>query len=339
MEIVFNRLFKIDVDTQLTTQEQFQEHDNLDNYIMDLLEKVTKEEGDRQYKFEEGSTTIKSILDNIIHGDDYDNYCDLLAKRLLQEETTAQGKYGHLHDIQKGMLIVSYVQMTPTENKIIISKADYDTFIEEITGQIRSGLPLKKKIFKAFVVNVSRNDVAKMVTYDVNATVSKYWWKEFLELDVIRGNEENTKNAFDAIEKAILKPIKKKYKSDYLHLWNATVAYFRGEGEFNIAHYRDEIIGSYQPYDNKLKILDLKALCNGLPEKKNFDNRFDKVPRVVDKRFKNVLPLTNEIDLVLKHDVANIKKTIKSAIDEDGKYIMIRSDSGYDFARKHENNE
>ncbi|BBE16281.1 hypothetical protein AQPE_0418 [Aquipluma nitroreducens] len=334
MEIIFNRLYKIDVDTQSAAQEQFQEHDNLDNYIMDLLEKVTEEEGDRLYKYEEGSTTIKSILDDIIQGDNYDNYCSLLASRLLQEETVAQERYGHLHDIQKGMLIVSYVQMTATENKIIISKADYDTFIEEITGQIKSGLPLKKKIFKAFVANVSRGNVSKMVTYDMNAKVSKYWWKEFLELSVIRGDIENMETAFNAIQSDILNPLKKKYESDYIHLWNASIAYFRATGEFNLNHYRDEIIGNYVPFNNDIAIESLKEKCNKLPQKYGFDVRFEKVPSVISKKTEKTLVLSEEIELVMKHDVANLRKTFKPYEDEDGKYIMIQSEKGYNFAQK-----
>jgi len=149
---------------------------------------------------------------------------------------------------------------------------------------------------------------------------------------VIRNDDENTKIAFDSIEKIILNPIKGKYKQDYLLLWNATIAYFRGEGEFDISHYRDVVIGDFVPLDKNLKIKDIKKKITELPTKSGFDNKFTKQPNLIHKRFKNVLPLTNEIELVLKHDIANPKKTFKKHEDADGKYIMIRSDKGYDYA-------
>ena len=69
-----------------------------------------------------------------------------------------------------------------------------------------------------------------------------------------------------------------------------------------------------------------------------FDSRFNKIPKVVNKRFKKTITLTNEISLVLLHDVPNIKKTFKSHEDVDGKYLMIRSDIGYNYAKKIEEN-
>lgn len=334
LEIKFSNLYKIDVENQTVTLEQFQENDNLNLYVMDLLQKVTDEIGDREYKFQEGARTIQGALTKIINEEEIEDACQLIAKRLLQEETTAQERYGHLHDIQKGMLIISHVKMTGVESKIIISKADYNTFLEEMSGEIKSGLPLKKKIFKSFIANLTNGVISKIVTYDVNAKVSKYWWQEFLELSVVVKDEENTIRAFNAIEKSILEPLKKKSKSDYLHLWNATVAYFRGEGEFLLSHYRDNVLGVYVPYKSDVKIEDLKKKCNELPGKFEFDHRFEKTPNAVNKRFKKTIELSNAIDLVIKHDIANLSGTFKPKIEGGRKYIMIRSDEGYEYAQK-----
>jgi len=177
-----------------------------------------------------------------------------------------------------------------------------------------------------------------MVTFDVNAKVAQYWWKEFLELDVVVQDEENTKLAFKAIENKILRPIEKKYKSDFLYLWNTTIAYFRGEGEFSLEHYRDEVIGNYQPFHSDLDMENLKLKCNDLPQSFGFDLRFNKVPGIVKNRFKKELKLSDEIKLLILHDVADPSKTFKAKEDVDGKYIMIRSDLGYEFAKKNEIN-
>ena len=49
-----------------------------------------------------------------------------------------------------------------------------------------------------------------------------------------------------------------------------------------------------------------------------------KTPRVVTDKFKDVIPLTNEIELKLKQDILNIERIIKPHKDEQGnRYIMV----------------
>ena len=337
MEPIFNALFKIDISSDEVSLQQFQDNDNLNSYILELLTNVASETGDREFEFAEESLTMRTLLENIIADNERDSACETIAKRLLAKEIDAQKIIERLKkEIHKGMLIISFVKMTETEKKIIISKADYNEFIEEVSGNKKSGLPIKKKIFKAFIANVSLQNgteiITNLFTYDSNAVIASYWWKEFLELKTIRNDDENTKIAFSAIEKAVLIPIKEKYKQDYLLLWNATIAYFRGEGEFDLIHYRDVVIGDYIPFDKDLKIKDIKKRITELPTKAGFDIKFKKNPSLITNRFKNVLSLTTEINLVLMHDIANPKKTFKKHEDADGKYLMIRSDKGYEFA-------
>ena len=336
---IFTQLYKIDRENNTYSKENFENIEHVYNYINVLLEKLADEEGERQYNFQAGAITIKSSIDCFIRGELIDEKCELIAKRLLAVDIAAQQKHGHLGiEVQKGMLIISFVEMTDTAKKIIISKADYNVFIEETSGELKEVLPQKKKIFKSFIANVTKDidgieSVTKLVTYDSNKKVSEYWWDDFLELDVIVSDKINTQRAFDAIEKDILKPIEKDHRQDFLYLWNATIAYFRSEGEFNLSHFKDVIIGTYQPFDENLKINDLKNKVTTLPVKYEFDNRFEKRPNEITKRFKKTIKLTGEIDLVLKHDIPHIQQTFKIYDDLDGKYIMIRSEEGYKYAQ------
>lgn len=345
MRIIYHCFYKVDITTQEVQLQQFDEDGNVNNYIMELLQNVSDSEGDREYLFEENSLTMKTYLNRIINDEDRGTTSENIANRLLQEENKAQQRIAHLQkQIQKGILIISYVEMTDTEHKIILSKADYNEFIEEMTGNIKSGLPTKKKIFKSFIANVTITDeekeITKLVTYDSNATKAAYWSKEFLELVEIRDDEKNTLAAYNAIKKDIIEPLKKKHKSDYLCLWNATVAYFRGEGDFHLVHYRDNIIGNYLPMDTTLKLDDVKTKIDKLPSKYKFDSVFTKKPNVVKEKFKNTIKLSSEIDLVIKHDVANPKKMFVPYIDDEGKkYIAIQSEEGYQYAQNQQPNE
>jgi hypothetical protein len=339
MDIVFNKLYKIDIaSNEVIEKPEYQNLDNFKKYIQNILEYISTKLPDRYYNFKSEYTEVRNLINNILFNNEYDVSCKSISNRLLDKEKIAQESLNKKKlkiDIQKGMLIVSLVRMTDEAKKLIILKVDYDEFISEITGEIVTGLSIRRQVYKSFICELNNeNEIINRSVFDSNHSVSVYWWKEFLELDVVITDEENTKNAFDAIEKDILLPIKKKHKQDYLLLWNTSVAYFRSEGEFNLSHYREEIIGKYIPFDESIDINDLKIKVDKLSAKYKFDQRFDKVPSEIHKRFKNTLNLTPEIDLILKHDVANPKKTFKSYEDVDGKYLMIRSDEGYKYAEK-----
>jgi hypothetical protein len=344
MEIIFSKLYKVDISEQQPTERpDYQNIENFKKYIHGMLEQISTKSTDRFYKFRSDYTEVRTLINNILVNNEYDDSSKAIACRLLSKEREAQTdldkkKLGK--EILKGMLILSLVKMTDEARKLIIFKVDYDEFLSEMTGDIVTGLSIRKKVYKALICELNNsNEILNTAIYDTNTPVSIYWWKKFLELEVVITDEENTKTAFDAIEKDVLNPIRKKYKEDYLHLWNTTIAYFRSDGEFSIATYRDDVIGHYMPFDQNLDIAELKSKINKLPAKHKFDNRFNKTPSEIHKRFKNTLHLTNEIDLIIKHDIANIKKTIRPFEDVQGKYIMILSPEGFQYAQNQQENK
>ncbi|WP_024466637.1 nucleoid-associated protein [Treponema pedis] len=338
MEVIFYNLLKVDNEENTVSIESFANKQNIQNYIWDLITNCVDTKGDREYIFDPNLQTTKTHIDNIIQDNNRDDVCKLLAEKLLSVENDTKEKIAHLEkEIPKGILMISFTKMTDTEYKLIITKADYTEFLEELSGEKKSGLPTKKKIFKSFIMNVScfdgKFEYAKILTYDANSKKATYWWKTFLELSEVRDDVKNTKTAYDAIKKDIIEPLRRKHKQDYLCLRNATIAYFRAEGDFDIDHYRDAIIGNYKPFDNSLNIEDIKIKIEKLPQKYDFDNSFQKTPTVITDRFKDTIFLTEGIELKLMQDILDINRVIKPHRDDEGKeYIMILSTDGYQYA-------
>lgn len=339
MNVIYYKLLKVDNVANIVTVENFANEQNIHDYIWELVTNCADSDGDREYCFEPTLLTMQNHVNRIILDDNRDDVCVQIATKLLVVENNTKEQIAHLNkDIPKGVLMISYVEMTETEYKIVITKADFTEFLEELTGDKKSGLPTKKKIFKSFIMNITMvddsYDIGKIVTYDSNtSTKAVYWWKIFLELKEVRDDEKNTLTAYQAIKKDILEPIRKKHPEDYLYLRNATIAYFRGEGEFDLVHYRDNILGNYTPVDNALKTRELKSKVDKLPEKHKFDSVFQKKTDVVRDKFKDVIKLTDEIELKIKQDIINIKRVIKPHTDGEGRqYVMILSPEGYKFA-------
>ncbi|MBK9419443.1 MAG: nucleoid-associated protein [Flavobacteriales bacterium] len=191
-------------------------------------------------------------------------------------------------------------------------------------------------MFKAFsCCFTDAEEIIDVKVFDTNPTLSKYWWEQFLELEKVHSDEDNTENAFEAIDKTVMSQLKRAHPQDYTHLRNSCVRYFRSKATFEMQNFLDEAIGDYEPYDPKLKIEDVKKQVRELPTRnarKPFDEQFTIVKDRVKARFLTTIKLTEQIDLKLKEDVPDIDHVITAYQDSDGtKYVRIRSEVGYQY--------
>lgn len=340
----FCKLYKIDISQNEYKKESFDKTNNINNYIIEIIDKILDKEGDREYEFEETLMTTKNCLEKLIKQSDekyIEQECNNLAAKLLKVENDTQIKIQQLgSEIQKGVLLIARKYLNNNKIKIIIAKADYLDFLKETSGEKTSGLPIKKRIFKSFILDCTfENNLIfynRMTTFDSNTTLANYWWKNFLELRELRSDEDNTKIAFDSINNKILEQVKKNSKPDYLILWNTTLKYFKSAGEFDINYYAETVIGSYVPSGN-IKIETLKNKILELPKTSHFDNKFQKIPTKIRKRIKTEVKLTNEIDLIIKDDIPNLDQTIKPHEENGKKYLMIQTEEGYQYAERLKN--
>lgn len=338
MDIEYLKLIKIDHENDCVQSEPLNDDGNVKKYVMDIIGQITENAGERRYKFKDNELTMRTWIGDIVQNNEREARAMDIAKRLLEKEENAQQRYHNITDIQKGILLIAYCKMTDAEYKLIICKADYSEFIEETSGEKKNGLPTKKKIFKSYAANITINagtySYSDMVTFDVNAKQTKYWYDEFLDLKVLHDDSENTEKTFNYLKSKILNPIRKQSKSDYLVLWNSTVAYMRCQGEFSMDYYADNILATYHPVCNDLHMSEIAEKAKALPGQYNFDSRFQKVPSKIQAKIKNEIKLTDDIELVLKNNIPNLSRTIKPYEENGQKYIMVRSEDGYNYAEQ-----
>jgi len=131
MDVIFNRFYKIDISTKLATRQISFENGNVTTYVLELLDYISKTNGDREYLFDDTRLTMRTYVDKLISDIDREDTCENIARMLLDIEIDAQQNIQKLgKEIQRGILIISIVQMTDTDMKVIISKSDYTEFIE-----------------------------------------------------------------------------------------------------------------------------------------------------------------------------------------------------------------
>lgn len=339
MDIIFNCLFKIDIEGNTVTQLPMPAgQTDLKSYIVTLLDKILVDPNEKGFEFQSDTAEIRTLIGNIVAVQnqnlaEYTVHSTAIAERLLRKEIESQEKTNLKVSLLKGIVVISFVKFDNDIQKVIISKADYDDFLDAATYVNRTGFPLKKRIYKAFIAEVdNQQEVKKVAVFDTNSVFTVYWWRDFLELREVHTDEYNTEKVFNTIEMKVLDPLKKKYKRDYVSLWNATVHYFRVKPEFTIEGYISNILTGYQPFDDDLDIPALEGKAKKALTTGKFDNRFSIVAKVISKRFKQSIALTPQIDLNLKRDIQDLKSTIKRYQEPNGKkWVMIKSDEGYEY--------
>lgn len=339
MEIIFNCLFKIDLEGSKVTQLPMPDgQTDLKSYIVTLLDKILADPNKKGFEFQSDTAEIRTLINSILgvqdqNIDEYATHSIAIADRLLRKEIESQQNTNLKVNLLKGIVVVSFVKLENGTQKVIISKADYDEFLDALTYVNRIGFPLKKKIYKAFVAEMDgRQAITDISVFDTNSVFTVYWWRDFLELKETYTDEYNTENVFDTIEMKVLDPLKKKFKSDYINLWNATVHYFRVKPAFTMEGFISDILTGYQPFNEELDINALEAKTKSAIENGKFDSQFPIIAKIISKRFKKSIALTPQIDLSLKSDIQNLKATIKRFQEPNGnKWVMIKSEEGFEY--------
>lgn len=335
MEITSLQIYRIDIQQELVDNINSSVFGvELDEYLKGLFNIVISGGSGRRFEFERESTEVRAQITRINSNEDFTDVTRNIADRLLNTEIEAQQLIDKLGiEIQKGILIQSIIYNGIT--KFIICKADYNEFIDDSSFTLKKGLPTKKKAFKAFVCDLnSENIINEILVFDTNQTDTKYWWNNFLELKKLITDEDNTLNAFEALDKGIFQKIKKDFPEDYQYLRNSAVRYFRSNEVFEMQDFLDNAIGNYDPVKENLSIVDLKNNIRELPNriKKKFDNQFNIIREKVTAKFIRNYSLTPEIELRIKSDYPD--GTIVSEEINGIKYVRIKSPEAYKYFPK-----
>lgn len=302
----------------LNTSEQ------LSLYLMRLFDDISSTNDKRKFHFRSNTTQVRSSLDKML-SENFHEAAEINAQRLLNIEKQTQERINLNIEIQKGSLFQALVK-DKDRNRIIISKADHNEYLDEADFELHTGLPWKKRVFKAIAIDFQEDlSLNSVYVYDTNYTMSKYWWQDYLELREQYTDSENTKKSLDLLDKKIFKPLERKYPLDYVVLRNMMIGFYRTEEEFNLEKFVNKI-EKYHPYDTDLPIQKMHEQVLEMPEKWGFDSRFTIEKKSISKRKKTRVKLIDGIELVIDYVAGDLTNMIAAEADDEGnKFIRIRA--------------
>lgn len=312
---------------------------SFDEYVIELIDYIKENERIRDFKTQSNQKEVISCVLSIIsekNNENFDEKTKLIANRLLNEEKEVQNQIAQMNiNVKKGSLIQALLQ--DSDNDIyyyLLAKVEHKDFVDDDDFTFKTGFYKdKKNIWKSCLFTINNIDDEIHYAKIYSDTEARYWSKRFLELEEINSDEKNTKKAFDFIDKFLNRNVKNKSIVDYFQLRNSTIVYFRTHPYFDYYSMYDEIFQCYKPYeiDSKEYNESIQKLKD-IPEDKKFDIQFAPVLSTIKAKIKKVYKVADNIEIVLKDGVENIKNIISSVQESDGsKYIKIKTNDQETF--------
>ncbi|WP_419774393.1 hypothetical protein [Halarcobacter sp.] len=358
LNIHFSTYFSIDTENKLIDRPSSKDlKNNIKRYIEEHLVNINSDDDFREYIIKKGqSTEIITCANNLLSEEDDSiklDYCEKIAKRLVNKEYEAQQKVKHLDvEVQKGGLIITYFTTKDAKSFFVITKVHFIDVLMETNFKKEKATPEKEHMLKTVIVPIIDNKISNQTienkAFITDSTKSKmslaatFWWKEFLELDAKNTDKENTDRAFNKIDAYLKDKFYKDNKLDYYSCRNSLISYMKSSPSFTFNSAIDTIVGdgSTLDYFDKFKtdteksdeikkINDEIKKLNKIKDNIIFDGSFAIDKKTIKSRMKKIIKLDNAISLSIDDEVENLRNKIVSDIDAKGKHIKIYSEDGY----------
>jgi hypothetical protein len=322
-----------DVDVKEKTCEEVELASNADGDLLKFLKKVAlntrASSSKRQASFTLNSP-VKVALDKVVNNVNRDLNSKNIAQMLLDAEVIYGIKMERLNkELKKGSLVVTIFTMG-SARLLMLSKIDFEKFLEKDTLKSTLGLPEEKALLKSCLIEIENNSMVEAILLaDSNGAIAKYWWDEFLKSKLTFTDKENTQKAFSTLEQLISK-VRNVSPDDHRDLRNNLISYFKTSNSYDNEQMIERVIGDFKPHNSEVDVEKIRKKFSEVPAKAKFDGNFEIDATEVRARAKKVYDLGNDIELITRSGTDNIYSITK---DNDS-YVAVRTQMNIDNFKK-----
>jgi adenylate cyclase class IV len=322
-----------DVDVKEETCEEVELASNADGDLLKFLKKVAlntrASSSKRQASFTLNSP-VKVALDKVVNNVNRDLNSKNIAQMLLDAEVIYGIKMERLNkELKKGSLVVTIFTMG-SARLLMLSKIDFEKFLEKDTLKSTLGLPEEKALLKSCLIEIENNSMVEAILLaDSNGAIAKYWWDEFLKSKLTFTDKENTQKAFSTLEQLISK-VRNVSPDDHRDLRNNLISYFKTSNSYDNEQMIERVIGDFKPHNSEVDVEKIRKKFSEVPAKAKFDGNFEIDATEVRARAKKVYDLGNDIELITRSGTDNIYSITK---DNDS-YVAVRTQMNIDNFKK-----
>jgi hypothetical protein len=323
-------LHDINQATGTSKRRQFSDNNDVADFVNKFVDKILETKRRRAYRFPRDTVEARTLILKV-HGNSNDERsADAIADLLAAAEKVASKKYGHLQPIQDGNLLQVYFK-DGTDEHCFMAKVDLLRVLDSTSLKYRDGLPVERYMMKACLISLTPSPACQSIwVCDSNSSIAGYWSEDFLGLEAVRNDTDNTKDSFDAIESLLVKSVKIYSLSDYRRMRSGVLGYMKNQDHVVYEDMIKTVFAAYEPDIASIDMVDLRKRLEALPEKKGFDTQFTVDKKAISRKREHSLALTDHLELTIKDDDA-IAGTIKAVKEGTKKALRIYTDEGYDY--------
>lgn len=309
----------------------------LEDFLKKLADDAVKSNNTKQFVFNANST-VEPLFQRYLAAADESTAQPIsrqIAEQLLQAEKKTSGKVAHLNKgLKKGSMVICHYTASALDC-LIVTKLDFESFLERDTYDKKQGLPEKNGVLKSCIIKVSNGKLEKEIELlDSNGTISSFWSNLFLESKPKIDDVVNTKNAFREISRTFI-GLSRTSKVDYQQLKNNLISYFSTNSSFVLDDLLDCLVGSYKPISDKVDLDDIKDKIKNLVSTKVFDGNFTIDDAEIKKNYKHTFKLDGGVTITTQQSFND--RIFKKTINGDS-YVLIKTKTGLDEIRDYPTN-
>ncbi|GGI98009.1 hypothetical protein GCM10007978_39730 [Shewanella hanedai] len=319
--IEYYSIYDVDVKEESCHKVELASH--ADGDLLKLLKKVaanTRTSSSKRQATFGLSSPVKLALEKVVNNESRELHSENIAKILLDAEVIYGKKMERLKkELKKGSLVITIFSMGSIR-LLMLSKIDFEKFLEKDTLKSTLGLPEEKALLKSCLIEIEDNNMKDgILLADSNGAIARYWWDEFLKSNLTYTDKENTQKAFSTLEQAISK-VKNDSPEDHRDLRNNLISYFKTSKSYDHEEMIERVIGNFEPQSTQVDMSSIRKKLESIPEKAKFDGNFEIDVKEVRAKAKKVYDLGNDIELTTRSGTDNIYNISKG---EDN-YVAVR---------------
>lgn len=322
----FTLVHAIDTDNEKVI-ERTEENPGVHEFIDGLMTEVFDNKNYKRFKVKDYDTyVIKQIMGYLQAESIPDNCHDDIATRYLEAEIVGRESAERMGQKVKMGYLFQALLYNDSHYYYILSKIETTSFLSEIDFTKINGMPFADKALKSCLIKFDEDKLLEDI-YILDKNDSKYWHREFLDLEEYTTDELSTKDFYTMVKRKI-KSKTSRSLADRSELTAHLNSYFSQPRRFTLDDMFENVLNNYEPYSSTaINIEEIKNSITSTAIEKKLNTSFQIIPGEIRKKFSEKLNVNQFVKLEINMETPDYAAKVGVVEIQSIKYLVIEIDN------------
>ena len=226
------------------------------------------------------------------------------AQKLLEAESTKARERNK--NIPEGFLFIKQ-----DDNRLVLMKMEKTNVVDTNTFAKRGELGMDKDYYKLCVFP---NDFNNITVIDKNQKAAKYWYNKFLNLELLRTEDDNTRDLVDLVENDEFFKDEIKELPNFSEIKSATKEFIFDNNVFDKTRLKDFLV-----QNSLIDAVDERQIYSD--RSTNLDSDFSISKSVLKEKYKKTLKISEET-IIRTDNFEKLKRRQRVFINADNELVL-----------------